>query len=466
MTARGRQDEAEAFAQAATRDFDAFGIHPIDADVFDETIETPIRTLRRARRHRGEGERVGYMSLVETDGILRWQLGAGPAPSRRGPRRRARIGLPRPAADRVIRQFKFADLPPNEIGDKLRQLDTRLTPRQGLRDVTRTLTVGRESTPATKGRILLIVHGTFSSGDHVVEEMTSTADGRRLLERALTGGRYTQVLAFNHPTLSVSPILNAAALAHHFRTSDADVDVICHSRGGLVVRWWLEVLDHRSQPRGRVIFAGPPLAGTGLAAPARLRGALNLLTNLSHALGTLARTTGRVFPAAAPIGEAAGVLFGMFGKLTALAARTPIIDAGIAMIPGLAGQSREGANGELLRLRDSFSQLEGTLRTERYLVNYYFLKSNFEPADPAWRFWQYFRRDRLLDAAADLVFDGPNDLVVDTDSMASLADGIADEEIDVGRIETFGGTSVDVHHLNYFQQPETLSLIRNALQLA
>ena len=160
-------------------------------------------------------------------------------------------------------------------------------------------------------------------------------------------GNYQQVLAFNHPTLSVSPLLSAAALRQHFRGNEANVDVICHSRGGLVVRWWLEVLDQVPVPRGRVVFAGPSLAGTGLAAPARLRGALNVLTNISKTLGTISKGSALVFPAAAPIGHAAGVLFGLFGKLTGIAAHTPIVDAGVAMIPGLSGQSREGANGEI-----------------------------------------------------------------------------------------------------------------------
>lgn len=459
------QDPIEEFANRSTAHFEDFGIHPIDADVFDDDVEPPIATLRRARRRRGEREKVGYMSLINTDGVLRWQLGAGSAPSRRiGPQRRAGFFRSSPVGD-VVKQFKFAELSPNAVGEKLRQLDDFLTGNQGLREVTPQLKVGREVQPAATGRILLIVHGTFSSGDHVLDEIAGTPDGKTLLQRALDGNTYAQVLAFNHPTLSVSPILNAAALAQHFRASTADVDVICHSRGGLVVRWWLEVLDHATAPRGRVVFAGPPLAGTGLAAPARLRGALNVLTNISKTLDSVSRGTGYLFPAAAPIGHAAGVLFGFFGKLTDIAAKTPIVDAGIAMIPGLAGQSREGANGEILRLRESFSRLERRDRVGRYLDNYYFAKSNFEPDDPGWKFWQYFRKGPLLNAAADMVFEGENDLVVDTESMASLADDIADQAIDANRLETFGGTSTVVHHLNYFQQPDTIRLIKRALRL-
>jgi len=210
---------------------------------------------------------------------------------------------------------------------------------------------------------------------------------------------------------------------------------------------------------------GAPLAGTSLAAPPRLRAALNLLTNLSRALRLTAQTTGRLIPVALPIGEAAGILFGLFGKLTAIAAKTPIVDAGIAMVPGLAGQSREGANHELLRLRCTFDEAALKAQARRAADGYYFLTSNFEPEDPAWRFWRYFRKDQMLNTAADLVFDGPNDLVVDTTSMTSLADAFDQATIPAERMERFGNSSAVVHHLNYFQQPETLRLIRKAWRL-
>jgi hypothetical protein len=458
-------DATKAFAEASSARFADFGIHPIDADVFDEHIEPRIAMLRRARRRRGEGERVGYMTLIDSDGVLRWELGLGPAPVRRLRSRKAWSPSGSAGTGDIVRQFKFDELPPNAVGVKLRQLDDYLTPNQGLREVTRRLTVGEEATPIKTGRILLIVHGTFSNCEHLLEEIGGTPRGRNLLGRTFGSKKYQQVLAFNHPTLSVSPILNAAALAQHFRSSGAEVDVICHSRGGLVVRWWLEVLDHVPKPRGRAVFAGPSLAGTGLAAPARLRGALNVLTNLSRTLGVIGKTSALVFPAAAPIGHAAGVLFGFFGKLTDIAARTPIVDAGVAMIPGLAGQSREGANGEILRLRQSFTRLEDSERRRRFVDNYYFLKSNFEPLDPTWKFWQYFRKDYLAHAAADVVFDGQNDLVVDTESMASLTDEIFDSSMAAGHIENFGGTSKVVHHLNYFLQPEAIKFIEGSLQL-
>ena len=52
--------------------------------------------------------------------------------------------------------------------------------------------------------------------------------------------------------------------------------MVCHSRGGLVTRWWLEVFQRDLMPRARVVFVASPLMGTGLASPYRLRTALKL----------------------------------------------------------------------------------------------------------------------------------------------------------------------------------------------
>ena len=241
--------------------------------------------------------------------------------------------------------------------------------------------------------------------------------------------------------------------------------MICHSRGGLVTRWWLEILDHyaadsgaEEPARGRVIFAGSPLAGTGLAAPHRLKAAIDVLTNISRALEWTARGAGIIVPAAAPLAHAAGVLFSMFGKLTALAARTPILDAGISMVPGLNAQSRVGTNREIAELRDAIGRRSGR-PAGRFLADYYFLTSNFETDSPGWKFWKYFRKDKLADIATDMVFDGANDLVVDTPSMTSLADEC---EPVAGHVLDYGTNNV-VHHCNYFQQPTSIEFIRKTL---
>ena len=133
----------------------------------------------------------------------------------------------------------------------------------------------------TAGQALLVVHGTFS--------LTHSGFGalpddlvRDLHERY--GGR---VLGFDHPTLSVSPTENARWFAHYLeRHLSGDrplsVDVVAHSRGGLVARE-LATYAHRLPGRltvDQVVMVGTPNAGTPLADAAHLMSYVNRMTNL------------------------------------------------------------------------------------------------------------------------------------------------------------------------------------------
>jgi hypothetical protein len=211
-----------------------------------------------------------------------------------------------------------------------------------------------------------------------------------------------------------------------------------------VTRWWLETFDRGDPASRRAVFVGSPLAGTGLAAPPNLKGSLSLLGNIAGAMGTVAM--------AVPFLTVMTGVFRVVSSVTKLAARTPAIDAAVALVPGLAAQSRVGNNAELLSLRRSAGVLD-----DRYFA----IQSNFESEKPGWKFWRYFRRmgDRARDAAADLVFDGNNDLVVDTGSMTELSD---DARLPASQVYDFG-TRDDVHHTNYFEQRETFEAIRSWL---
>ncbi len=87
-----------------------------------------------------------------------------------------------------------------------------------------------------------MVHGTFTNAANLLREFTADKDrGLRFLERATRGAKkYDRVVFFDHPTLSVSPVINALELGRAMARSSGTIDVIAHSRGGLVVRWWLE----------------------------------------------------------------------------------------------------------------------------------------------------------------------------------------------------------------------------------
>jgi pimeloyl-ACP methyl ester carboxylesterase len=297
-----------------------------------------------------------------------------------------------------------------------------------------------------KRRTLLLVHGTFSNNDHLLEELNSTQHGQDFVARILK--HYDDVFAFDHSTLSVSPVLNALDLGRLFSEFKGPVDVICHSRGGLVARWWLEGFAGAASAERRVVFVGSPLAGTSLAAPPRLRAALGLITNVGRALSL----AGGAASLAVPMLSIAVGLVKVVTSVASLGEKAPLIDAAVAMIPGLVGQSRVGNSGELLRLRQ---------KTNSPLPDYYAIRCNFETDDAGWAFWRRFRKLNLADYGADMVFEGENDLVVDTDSMTDLFDA---DVFPAAKLCDFGTTD-RVHHTNYFQQPETIGFIIKSLEI-
>lgn len=444
-------------AAGASATLQAAGLRPIDQELPGEPA---IGDLRRRRLRPRADPGIGYLSLLQDeDGLLRWDLDSGPGT--RPPSARARAGRRGLISLGLVEQFKFEMVHGSEVARFLDGLDTSFNGLRGLRGRG---AAGADTGPAQpvasakKNGILLIVHGTFSKGDALFEGLNSTPEGTKLLANA--SKHYDQVLSFEHPTLSVSPILNALDLARAFAGTTAPVDIVCHSRGGLVVRWWLEVLKAPQTKARSVVFVGSPLQGTSLASPLRLRTALNLMTNVLVGM----QAAGQLASLAVPLFGVVAGLMKLISSVTGAAGKTPVIDAAVAMIPGLSAQSRRGLAGqqqilgsfELDRLAAGISQMPG---------GYFAVKCNFEPTDPAWAFWKHFMRpgERLADLGADLVFPEANDLVVDTASMDALSDLVKvagpNAVLDLG-------TSGVVHHLNYFAQPEVAKFIRSSLALS
>lgn len=412
-----------------------------------ETFVPPVATreLRRGGRPKADGSAV--MTLVERDGVLRWEAGAT---RRASARRRARRGV-RGAAladeDKVVTELRFEQLPPNKVLEAIENVDLKLASQfegnYGLRrfENGRLVPVERPKANGKTKKVLLVVHGTFSNCDHLfTKELLGTAQGRALV------ARFDEVLTFDHPTLSVSPFLNACELAARMRGCAANVTVIAHSRGGLVTRWWLDVLGGAADGPRKAVLVGSPLAGTSLASPARLKDSLDLLTNVGEGL----RAVGQVGAGFVPLLEVPVMLLKVFTSVTSTLASTPIADAAIALVPGLNAMSRAGTNREIGQLR---AGVPGAAR-------YFAIQTNFESERVGWKFWRAFRADFLKDAAADVLFPGANDLVVDS---ASMADMFADAGAPRPAILHDFETSDTVHHLNYFQQRETIDAIATVL---
>jgi hypothetical protein len=431
-------------------------LHASDLRTLDQPMpsEQSVADVRRRRIRRQRDDQVAYLSLLQDeDGLLRWEADQGPSAAP-GALRAGRRGL---TTLGLVEQYKFEPVHGSEVSAFLDRIDSSFNQLRGLYQWTGTSLASTQSVPMNAGRILLLIHGTFSKGDALFEGLNATPEGRAFVTQAQT--HYDQVLSFEHPTLAVSPLLNALDLARAFATTSADVHVVCHSRGGLVVRWWLEALNNNAQLKPRVVFVGSPLQGTSLASPVRLRTALNLMTNVIVGL----QTAGQLVSLAVPLFGLVAGLMKLLASVTGTLSRVPIADAAVAMIPGLAAQSRRGLVGN--------QQLLGNFELDRLSAaltavpaEYFIVKANFEPTGPGWAFWRYFMKasERLSDLGADLVFPAENDLVVDTASMDALSDVL---KVSTPQCILDFGTSDVVHHLNYFSQAETATFLRACLKV-
>jgi hypothetical protein len=453
-----KNDAANPAFSGMTEAFATVGIHPLGHVTPAEP--EPLLNRRRAFFSRQESPFV-QMSLIRgPDGALRWHDGA---PGARGYslRRAGRAAVP---AGAIEQQFIFQKLhEPSQVSATLETLDEKLTD-VNRRDLWRWTKAGWVRFPPDQAgslsgkNVLLFIHGTFSHCDKIFEDLLETGHGKAFLQYALA--KYDLVLAFNHPTLGVSPAVNALKLAACLRDVNgppASVDVICHSRGGLVTRWWLEgFADPR--PQYRAVFVASPLGGTNLAAPPRLKGALDFLTNVADVLGTGAKLSGF------PIAQFVGGVIRIINSIAKLAIHSPALDAAVAAIPGLAAQSRVGNNPELNGLRSA-----GAWRGREY----YAVLSDFRPpSGDKWKFWRVFCDPTSFalswaDKAADLVFVerkspgaplelSPNDLVVDCSSMTDLSDTSQSKAF---KDRLHFESSNTIMHTNYFLQRQVLDFV-------
>jgi hypothetical protein len=225
------------------------------------------------------------------------------------------------------------------------------------------------------GRALLMIHGTGSNTQEGLGGIDETA--LAALHQLYEG----RVLAFDHPTIGTAPRENAIELLLQLDGQGWDLDIVSHSRGGLVARMLIEQasalgeMPDKLQVR-RVVFAGVPNAGTPLADAQHLQAFVDTYTTMLNVLGA-------GIPVVATLGSIVAVV-----KQVAASA-----------LKGLDGLQSMNPGGPFLANLNS-----GPAGPEAYFA----LASNYEP--PAGSGLATFR-----DAVTDAVFDGkPNDLVVPT----------------------------------------------------
>lgn len=301
-------------------------------------------------------------------------------------------------------------------------------------------------------RILLWVHGTFSSTAGSFGALVGTPDGRYLLKQARE--RYDAVLGFDHATLAETPYENAVDLVERlgrFQTP-MQIDAITYSRGGLVFRSLVEQILPTCDVRpevGQVVFVGVPNHGTLLAEPENWKTLIDVYTNLSMGAFMLLQ----LLPAAAPTAHILSELISGLGAFVKYLAEVIVTEA---IVPGLAAQE---PNGEFVRALNETGPDQPLPDDCRYLA----VTANFDPkaalvgTKPTGLAASFL--GKLANGVVDQLMQESNDLVVNTGSMKKI-DPEAGDFIDASL--DFGDSPV-VYHTVYFAQAGVAQQLRGWL---
>ncbi|MEP7764213.1 hypothetical protein [Sanguibacter sp. 25GB23B1] len=268
------------------------------------------------------------------------------------------------------------------------------------------------------GPALLFVHGTISTshggfGSLPIETMTE-------LYRRYHG----RVFAFDHFTLSHSPEENVAELAARMPDGmSVEVDVVSHSRGGLVSRVLAGELDGGAAPGlsvRRAVFVATPNHGTALA-------------DADHMIAFIDRYTS-ILNLAPP-----GPLQVVSEILEAIVTIVKII--GSAALHGLEGLMAMDPRGDLIERLD---------RGRRPTADYYAIAADYRPTGALLS----LVAGGVANAVIDRVFGGTaNDLVVPTLGVSQGSTAPA-PLVAGNRAFTFPD-SAGVLHTSFFGAPET-----------
>ncbi|MEP0545555.1 MAG: caspase family protein [Rhodothermales bacterium] len=261
------------------------------------------------------------------------------------------------------------------------------------------------------GRSLLFVHGTFSRshsafgalGTETLAALSQRYDGR--------------VFAFDHFTLSHDPRRNIEEFLARLPDDAAlDVDIVCHSRGGLVSRMLAEKqsafsLGARTLRVGNVVFVASPNAGTSLADPEHMGTLVDTYTNLLNLV---------------PDNPVTDVLDGVVTVAKLLA---------VGALSGLSGLQSMRPGGDFQQWLNAGGTPGET--------TYYALGADFTPSHRGMREWA---KDRLMDA----VFGAENDLVVPT---ASVYEANGSGLFPIAEHHVFDAHAA-ISHAGFFQHPK------------
>lgn len=299
-------------------------------------------------------------------------------------------------------------------------------------------------------RILLLVHGTFSTTMGSFGQLTASTNGVALMRAAFD--QYDLILGHDHRTLADTPETNATAmlatLAALKLPAGSSIDAVGFSRGGLVLRTFLETLLPKSGldvTLGKAIFVGCTNGGTQLASPANWADLVDLYTNIAVAAGRgVAMIAGG---AASPL---VSLTIRTLGRFVQLLSQVAISER---KLPGLAAME---PGGEVVKALNKAT-------TPNPAMAYHAITSSFEPkGGPAHGMSADVTRF-LIDRVSDRLMKEPNDLVVNTASMTDF--GSRQELLDPAATLAMGDTAL-VYHTIYFADEGVAGQIADWLGLS
>jgi hypothetical protein len=263
---------------------------------------------------------------------------------------------------------------------------------------------------------LLFVHGTFST-----TAAFRGLDPATMAELSRSYGGRT--FAYNHPTLTADPRENAIAFLGAVPSGvSLDVDIVCHSRGGLVARHIATLGAAAGKVRvRRIVFVGAVNAGTALADDAHMVDMVSRYTTIAK------------FLPEGPARQAVDAL----ALVLKVAAHSLLHD-----LEGLAAMNPRGVFMQAMNVPGGTSP------------DYYAIASDFEPKPGT----PFISVRRAEDLAADDVFgQAPNDLVVPRDGVFGR-NGAAGFPISDARCLRFEPAD-GVIHTEFFVQPRTAAAL-------
>ncbi|MFL5385770.1 MAG: esterase/lipase family protein [Longimicrobiaceae bacterium] len=315
------------------------------------------------------------------------------------------------AFERILGKPGMRPLPDRSLHPDLAQAP-RLETLEEFRDLVKALRQerGREEIPGGNP-VLILVHGIF---DRVYGAAFSPLlVWGDLLER-LQAKYGNRVYGYDHETLALGPLENARDLISRL-PAHTEIEILCHSRGGLVVRALLQHPECQASLRARqikirnVVFMGAANHGSPLAEPGKTDELLTMFTHLFHARA----------PAEGPAAH-----------LKLIVQTVRVLGRRAADLPGIAALRPDS---KLIRGLSSAVLPDGVRCT--------FVRANFGNAVD--------NRLQEPEGISDSVFGSTlNDLVVPFEGMTKMG-GVSPTDGQIVTLDNAGTPQGDFYHLNY-----------------